>query len=87
MSLIDRKPEYLGRLLHSFTQPGPLGEEPVFSFTEFSQVYDPKAIIERLDRYGDHAFSNPAERRVAELFRQQYANNNPEQHHPEEQET
>ncbi len=75
MNLIDREPEYLGRLLHSFMQRGPLAEEEAFSFKEFSQVYDPEAIGDRLDRYGDRALTNPEERKAAELFRRQYQTN------------
>ena len=73
MGLIDRKPEYLGLLLRSFAQENSSEGGVTFRFEEFSQVYDPVVIINRLDRYGDSALTTPEERRVVELFRQHAA--------------
>jgi hypothetical protein len=74
LGLIDRKPEYLGLILGRFTDRSFGQLEGEFRYHDFCQLYDPSAMIERLDRYGDCALTSPAERRAADLFRQQYAN-------------
>jgi hypothetical protein len=74
MGLIDRKPEYLGLILRHFTDRSFGQQQGGFRYHEFCQLYDPAAWLERLERYGDRAFTSPEERRAADLFRQQYVN-------------
>lgn len=72
LSLIDRKPEYLGTLLLHWGR-GSSSKEQGFRWDEFCQIYDPEARLERLNRYGERAFSNPEQREAAERFRQTYS--------------
>lgn len=72
MSLIDSRPAYLGRLLRRFVGPVFPSSAVSFHLNELLQIYDPVAILDRLDRYGDSAFASGEEREAADLFRQSY---------------
>lgn len=76
MSLIDRRPEHLGKLLRHFTEKLFPREGLRFRFDEFCQVYDPSAVADRLQRYGERALTGPEEKQAADLFLQEYAGRN-----------
>lgn len=68
-NLVDKTPGHLGRLLQSFVDGGLRNDSPSFKLTEFSAIYEPKAVMDLLDRLGDTAFSSDEERQAAGLFR------------------
>jgi hypothetical protein len=72
LSLIDGKPEYLGTLLLHWGRDSSSNEQG-FRWDKFCQIYEPEIMLERLNRYGDQAFSNPEQREAVERFRQAYA--------------
>ncbi len=75
LGIIDRKPEYLGRLFLKFDREGNSLNEANFHWDEFIRIYDPNVFAERLTRYGDRAFSKPEEREAAQRFLQIYNRN------------
>jgi hypothetical protein len=72
--LIEGNPQYLGQLLRYFADRNFGQQEGGFPYSAFCKVYEPEAVLERLNRYGDVALTTPGERRAAELFRQQFLN-------------
>jgi hypothetical protein len=83
LELIDQHPAYLGSLLEHFIDRSFGQQEGGFHYSEFCQLYDPTAILERLDRYADGALTSPEERRAAGFFRQEYVKSQQPQTDPE----
>jgi hypothetical protein len=86
MRLTDDTPAYLGLLLRHFIDRSFGQQDGGFRYNEFCQLYDPKAILERLDRHGDRSLRSSEEGRAADLFRQQYAASQQPQANPERHE-
>ena len=73
MHLIDKRPAYLGQLLRCFLRLPPRGEGVEAAFGGLTQICDPTVIKESLDRYGDDALMTSEAKEAAQLFRQQFA--------------
>jgi hypothetical protein len=72
LDLLDKTPQYLGRLLLNFDREWTSPPKPKFHWEEFSHLYDPDVFAERLNQYGDKAFSKPEEREAVQRFLQIY---------------
>lgn len=72
MRLIDQRPDYLGGLLANFRERAFPGEGWTFRYQDFINIYDPGAIVERLQRFGSQALTTPEARHAAELFQESY---------------
>lgn len=72
LSLIDRRPEYLGRVLCGFRSRTISGEYSTFNFQAFVRAFDPSIIEGRLQDFGGDTLTEEGKEAV-ELFRQQYA--------------
>ncbi|MBI3001622.1 MAG: hypothetical protein HYY46_24675 [Deltaproteobacteria bacterium] len=73
ISLMDSKPEYLGRLLSHFRTRTISGEYSGFDFEAFRKAFDSSVIEVLLSRYGDAALTTPEAKEATELFNKHYA--------------
>lgn len=83
MTLVDRKPECLGRLLSEFRSRSLSGEYLTFDYEGFRRAFDPAFIQERLERYGEAAIITTEAKEAAKLFREQYDAHKTGQEQPE----
>jgi len=72
VGMLDEHPNYLGIWLQSFmTSNGGLGG-PKFYYEEFCKIFDPKLIVELLEKQLSQALQNDKQKEAAGLFMQIY---------------
>lgn len=84
LALIDRKPQYLGRLLWEFRtgSVSSTGEHFQFDYEGFKRAFDVAIMADRLTRYGEAPITNAEAKEAARLFREQYDAEKREQANP-----